>query len=653
MKISGLTGASALALFVFFGLAAAPANALPPIESFGDLPAIAQPALTPDGKHYAVVEARQGRPIIAIYQVGAPEGTAPARVGAGDGRIATMRWATNDWLVVILKANMRVSGDNRVRTWWRSISVDVTGKRAAIMLNNVPDMRYNFGAAAIADVDIAHPGYVYMPLYAVNDGQNVVLNLYKVDVTNGGAAIAQYGIMWTTDYVMDGNGHIAARIDVYPNELTYHVKVPSGGRDWREIGVFQQVNGETSFAGLSADGLGLSLLTYSPQQMVGISRLDPSTMAVTPLYANPSYDVANTIRDEWTGRVIGAAYVADKMEFIYFDPVRQRLQSALERAFPGHIVSIETCDQAVDLCIVMAESPQDPRAYYMFNVATMHAVALGNSYPQLTPADLGAMKPYNYAARDGLQIPAYLTLPPGRDAKNLPLVVFPHGGPDARDFLEFNWWAQFMASRGYAVLQPNFRGSSGYGRDFTRQGAHQWGLKMQDDLADGVAKLVADGIVDSKRVCIVGASYGGYAALAAAAFGGATYACAASFAGIGDLDAMLHREELDNGRDSADVAFWKSRIGDRHSDADAARIDATSPIRHVDKIAIPILLLHATGDTTVPIAQSRDMRDALQRAHKNVTYVEIDGDDHYLDLAATRIRVLSEIEKFLAANIGR
>jgi dipeptidyl aminopeptidase/acylaminoacyl peptidase len=228
----------------------------------------------------------------------------------------------------------------------------------------------------------------------------------------------------------------------------------------------------------------------------------------------------------------------------------------------------------------------------------------------------------------------------------------PHGGPDARDYIAFDWWAQFMANRGYVVLQPNFRGSDGYGGAFLAAGRNEWGLKMNTDLADGVAKLVADGIVDPKRVCIVGASYGGYAALAAAAAGDGVYACAVSFAGVSDPEEMLKAIERRAGRESEAFSFWTARIGDRHSDADSGRIAATAPARHADRIQIPLLLMHATGDTTVPIAQSRDMRDAMGRAHKPVTLIELDGDDHYLDLGQTRNRVLAEIEKFLNANIG-
>jgi dipeptidyl aminopeptidase/acylaminoacyl peptidase len=273
------------------------------------------------------------------------------------------------------------------------------------------------------------------------------------------------------------------------------------------------------------------------------------------------------------------------------------------------------------------------------------------TYPGLTEADLGEMKPYDYAARDGLRIPAYITLPPGRAPKNLPAVVMPHGGPDARDTLRFDWWAQFLANRGYVVLQPNFRGSAGYGRAFTEAGLQQWGLKMQDDITDGVKKMIADGIVDPKRVCIVGASYGGYAALAGATLTPEMYACSVSVAGVSDLPEMLSYERRTSGKNSGAVRFWASRIGS--ADEDSERLRATSPARQAARARAPIMLLHGENDTTVPIEQSEMMVEALQDAGKPVTFIKLEGDDHYLHLASTRLQMLRALEGFLAEHIGR
>ena len=300
--------------------------------------------------------------------------------------------------------------------------------------------------------------------------------------------------------------------------------------------------------------------------------------------------------------------------------------------------------------IVKVDGPFQPSAFYLLDRSTHKATKIATTYRELTQADLGQVKPYPYKARDGLDIPGYLTLPPGKQPKNLPVVIMPHGGPMARDSLGFDWWAQFLANRGYAVLQPNFRGSSGYGEKFLEAGYGQWGLKMQDDVTDGVKKLIADGIADPKRICIVGGSYGGYAALAGAAFTPDLYACAASWAGVSDLGEFLRTRSQDYGRDFAMISSWSHFIGDRYDDSD--KLDAASPAKNAARIKCPILLMHGTADSTVRINQSEIMRRALERAGKKVEFIEFEKETHYMETADTRIRVLQALEKFLAANIG-
>ena len=191
-------------------------------------------------------------------------------------------------------------------------------------------------------------------------------------------------------------------------------------------------------------------------------------------------------------------------------------------------------DQSRDLsrALIGVENADSPRVYFLVDLGKGTADTVGESYPELEKVGLGKRESMTYAARDGLEIPAYLTLPPGREAKNLPLVVFPHGGPWSRDEAGFDWWAQFLTTRGYAVLQPQFRGSVGFGGDLRRAGTRAWGQAMQDDLLDGVDELVKRGIVDAKKVCIVGASYGGYAALAGVALTPDRFACAVSVNGV-------------------------------------------------------------------------------------------------------------------------
>jgi dipeptidyl aminopeptidase/acylaminoacyl peptidase len=244
-----------------------------------------------------------------------------------------------------------------------------------------------------------------------------------------------------------------------------------------------------------------------------------------------------------------------------------------------------------------------------------------------------------------------LTLPIG-ERTNLPLVLLPHGGPHGpRDDFSFDWWATFLASRGYAVLQPNYRGSGGYGVAWQEAGYRQWGGLMQHDLEDGVDALARAGIIDPARVCIVGGSYGGYATLAGVTMTPDRYRCGASVAGVSDLSQMLlETERRTGGDDSMSSDWWRQSIGDREEDRAAVR--AASPVNLADRVTAPVLLIHGTDDTVVSIDQSRRMLRALEGAGKEVRFVELRGDDHWLSDASTRIQTLREIESFLARHLG-
>ena len=531
--------------------------------------------------------------------------------------------------------------------------MDPLGKHPAPLFNGDDDLGYNTGTAAILDVDLDDPNSVFMPIFRRQGASEFLLELDRVNVRDGTAQTYLGGGVFSAGWVMDGRGHVVAGYLIYPHDHVVHVKVPKGkdNDSWQEITAFRAwEEGTGGVAGITEDGSSLVVSQETGQRRLGLYAIDISKVVPRLLFSDPNFDVSGVLRDDWTGRITGYCITDDRDRCSYFEPHRDHLQKLLEASFPGRTVRIVSSDVAQNAYIIQTDSPREPLTYYFLDKATMHASVIGTAYPGLPSDALGEMRPYEYKARDGLDIHAYLTLPPGSTGRNLPLVVMPHGGPAERDRIAFAWMTQFLANRGYAVFQPNFRGSSGYGRDFREAGNREWGLKVQDDITDGVQKLIADGIANPGRICIVGASFGGYAALAGAAFTPDLYACAVSIAGVSDLDRMLEKEVRDHGQSSPDVAIWQARIGDRIDDG--SRIAAVSPALHADRIKASVLLLHATDDTIVPIEQSEIMRDALVKAGKNVQFIAIDGDDHQLDLAAARIRILSEIERFLDTHIG-
>jgi dipeptidyl aminopeptidase/acylaminoacyl peptidase len=253
-----------------------------------------------------------------------------------------------------------------------------------------------------------------------------------------------------------------------------------------------------------------------------------------------------------------------------------------------------------------------------------------------------------YEAADGLKIPAYLTLPAGKLATKLPLIVFPHGGPASRDSAEFDWWTQAMAAQGYAVLRPNYRGST-LTQSFVEAGYGQWGRKMQTDLSDGVRYLAKQGTIDPSRVCIVGASYGGYAALAGVTLDPGVYRCAVSVAGISDLKRMLVWEkEREFGGDHIGTRYWTRYMGVKGPNDPL--LDEISPIKHIDQVTVPVMLIHGKDDTVVAFEQSEFMFKALQKANKPVQLVTLKKEDHKLSRSETRLLMLQSSIAFLKTN---
>jgi dipeptidyl aminopeptidase/acylaminoacyl peptidase len=272
---------------------------------------------------------------------------------------------------------------------------------------------------------------------------------------------------------------------------------------------------------------------------------------------------------------------------------------------------------------------------------------IGPAYEGIKPDDLADVAVAAYPAKDGMKINAFLTLPIGREPKNLPLIVLPHGGPAARDDAGYDWWAQALASRGYAVLQPQFRGSGGFDWSLEAAGFGEYGRKMQSDLSDGVRALAGKGYIDPKRVCIVGASYGGYAALAGVTIEQGVYRCAVAVAGVADMRKMVGDGLVAANRNST-VRYWDRFVGAKNPTDPV--YDQISPVRHAAQASAPILLIHGRDDTVVPFEESVRMEAALKSANKPVEFVILANEDHWLSREETREQMLKATVTFLEKN---
>jgi len=467
-------------------------------------------------------------------------------------------------------------------------------------------------------------------------------NLYEVDMTTGqNRLVAQRSddpderVLWQ----IDGTGQIAASLTTSRANGTWHIQ--NASHRWLASGKVS--DGRVGLAGLSADGA--NVIYYSSEDSENAVHWYVVPLAGgTPKPYLDGKDIKSLLHGPGN-TIIGYRENGANDDLHFFDPVQDKLYHDSKRAFPGERVSLEGTNDAFSRLIIETEGPQDPGSWYLVDMASQNAYLLGASYV-LADESVGPMRMVPYTAADGLKMEGVLTLPPpsvmpSDAAKNLPAVIIPHGGPTAHDVAGFDWMAQAFASRGYAVFQPNFRGSSGYGLAFERAGNGEWGRKMQTDISDGLAELVHLGLVDPKRVCIVGASYGGYAALAGVSLQQGIYRCAAAYAGLSDLYRWVDNMRYESGAEPMLMRVLKREIGKGYD------LRAVSPIRFADKVSVPVLLIHGKDDTVVEFAQSSRMVDALRDAHKSVEFVTLAGEDHWLSRSETRSAMLQASVDFV------
>ncbi|HEY8023680.1 MAG TPA: S9 family peptidase [Burkholderiaceae bacterium] len=415
---------------------------------------------------------------------------------------------------------------------------------------------------------------------------------------------------------------------------------------WRKLADVGKLDDEFYPIGFDADNQTLLVSSRMGRDKSAIYKYDFAAGKVgEPFFVNAEADAGHgLIYADDTHRIMGVRFEADQPGVHWFDETRAATQASIDAALPGQVNVLSGDEHAAGL-LVHSYSDVDPGTYYYYAPQTHKLSKLFPSRPWLHQADLSAQLLFHYAARDGLDIPAYLTLPKGRPVKKLPLVVLVHGGPWARDEWGFDPEVQFLASRGYAVLQPQFRSSSGFGFTLFHKGWKQWGGSMQDDVTDGVQNLVKQGVVDSARVCIMGGSYGGYAAMMGPVRDPTMYRCAVDMFGVTDI--KLQHKLSDWSYDDDFLHFdAKELIGDL--DKDSAHLDEVSPLKQAAKIRIPVLMVYGDKDNRVPIEEGERLRDALQKNGTHVEWLKLIDEGHGIhNKEANRYLFYGQLDSFL------
>jgi dienelactone hydrolase len=610
-------------------IVAAPAFAERPVTDFTDKEKMEWAKLSPDGSTLIADMKIGGESKLAIMPLSGQGAVLP--IGLGEGELHSVNWVGNDWLVATVGRKGHYNG------------YEVYLSRVVAFRADGTQMRLLEPTSGLAD-----SGGVVR--WVAKDGTPEILLEYRSSVFIGEPGffprVARVDISrdkWTrvTDE-MEGVWNWYA-------DTTGAVRVGTGSEKgglrkrlvYREgsSGLFKEVAAVERDDWLPEPELFLrdnKALTISRHEgFAGVYELDLATMKVgAKVFSKPGYDVTGIIRDPIDPHGLrGIAWLEDRQQVLWFDPRFQAVQRTIDAAFPGGRPTIESSSHDANRHVIhVARTAKS--GYYLLDLSAKRLtpiVTMGDEAGWVTVAS------HRYKARDGLEIETFLTFPDGKEAKNLPVIVMPHGGPRWRDHAGWDAWGQFFADRGYLVIQPNFRGSTGYGVEFERAGLGEWGLKMQDDVDDALAWAVAQGYADPKRACVVGGSYGGYVAMRAAQRNPEIYRCAISFAGVSSLPDMMRQDSQSYfGRSGRE--YWKGQVDD---------LKSVSPINFPQQFGIPLLLVHGKEDQRVPVEHSRKMYAELQKAGKPVQYVEQPKGDHHFTRDEDMHQFLLEAEKFL------
>ncbi len=483
------------------------------------------------------------------------------------------------------------------------------------------------------------PEHILMAFPGMDNGFMRDAMVYKINIKTQKASRFHSNKANVTNWMTDQQHRVRVGTHVKEDEvstLVYDVD----SKKWQSLWAYKIFSeDQVDPIGFGKDPNELYIRAYhqSRQAIFKVNLKDPALKREL-VVADQDYDVkGNLVYSPVSGEVIGVSAMAEGGTH-FFDKHMQELQVKIDKAIPDHRNYIYSLTNDLRQFLVFSSSSVDSGTYYLGQTNPVKLDAVAYSYKKLLPGAMSNTQAIRYKARDGLMIEGFLTLPKTGAKKNLPTLMFPHGGPMARDNESFDYWTQFFVNKGYAVLQMNFRGSDGQGIELRNAGLKNWGKEMQDDVEDGARKLIADGIADPKAISIVGASYGGYAALMGVVKTPDFYRCAISVNGVSNVFDLVKDNR----------AFWLSyNVVDEQIGNDNATLKAISPVNFADKIKAPILLVHGTDDRQVEIKHSYQMRDALLKAKKDVTFVELPSEDHFLLNEKNRMDTFRAMDAFL------
>ena len=598
-----------------------------PMEDFFRNPEQSGFQLSPNGEYISFMKPWERRMNIFVQKIGAEE--AVRVTSATERDIPAYFWSGNDRIVYLQDRG----GDENYRLY--AVSSDGTESRELTPFENT----------RVTIVDSLEEQDDFL-LIGMNRRDQRLFDVYRLNLATGDLTLLEENpgdiAGWMTDH--DGKLRVAVRSDGVNTSLLYRDKEDEPFRnilttDFRE---------SVSPLFFTFDNKKLYVASNLGRDKSAIFVFNPQTVEHEELlFEHPDVDVSALFRSRKRKVITGTGFTTDRFRYHFFDEQRAALQKELEERLPDDEVVVASMSRDETKVLVYAGSDRTRGTYFFFDRETKDFRKLAELAPWLPKERMAPMKHVSYTSRDGLTIHGYLTLPLGKEPKNLPVVIHPHGGPWVRDGWGFDPQVQFLANRGLAVLQMNFRGSTGYGRAFWEAGFKEWGRSMQDDVTDGVLWLINQGIADPKRVGIYGASYGGYAVLAGLAFTPDLYACGVDYVGVSNIFTLLETIP----------PYWElgrqmlyEQIGDPEKDKELLK--AASPVFHADRITAPLFVAQGANDPRVKKAESDQIVEALRSRGIEVEYMVKENEGHGFRNEENRFDFYRAMERFLATHLG-
>ncbi len=628
--------------------AAEPPRAAVPVEPFFRHDDHRQMALSPSGRYLGALVPVDGRVRLSVIDIDAKTAKVVASMRGED--IAAFHWVNDNRLVFSLIDLQSGLAEQRAGGLF---AIDRDGSNFRILAPTIRELIARGQVAPRFTAFHGVPGDGSDDIFVdTNENDVDYLSIHRMNTRTGRkTALVDTPPGDVVGWVLDPKGQARAAVTSEKKGLASRVwwRAAAGDR-WTSLGEFGLRGPRMLPAEFDGDG---SLVVASDigRDTLALYRYDTTKMATGALLAaHPQSDLAGgLVFDRRKNAIVGVEYDAARPGAAWFDDDYARVQKTIDGALPGKMNRLQRAD-AGPRALVYSYSDTDPGSYYLYDTDKRQLEFIAAVRKAIRPEAMPQRQPVRYAARDGLEIPGYLTLPRTGAAKNLPLVLYVHGGPYVRGG-HWHWSAEpaYLASLGYAVLEPEFRGSTSWGAKHFQAGWKQWGLAMQDDLIDGIDWLAKEGTIDPKRVCIMGASYGGYAVMMGLARDPERFRCGINYVGVTDIALMFEVTWSDFARSNFIDYAAKDLIGD--PEKDAARFRATSPLANVARIKAPVLMAYGGGDRRVPIVHGERMRAALEAQGTPVEWVAYPDEGHGFILEATRYDFYGRVAKFLARHL--